>query len=164
MVASKRCGTSVTRSSPSVGFSTKTSGSECGCSQANKYEELIRPSTEYLMDNFTIVPYTGRPFRQHPPTDVPINCDKYHIKILTNYVSNLCIICVPAREINIWIWNTWLWSCCISHTFTMSHWSSGLTVCFPSQGSAVCARGDATHTLELGSPVSTVSLHDFCKK
>jgi hypothetical protein len=35
--------------------------------QANKYEELIRPSTEYLMDNFTIVPYTGRPFRQHPP-------------------------------------------------------------------------------------------------
>jgi hypothetical protein len=29
-----------------------------------------------------------------------------------------------------------LWSSCISHIFTMSHWSSGLTICFPPQGAA----------------------------
>ncbi len=32
-----------------------------------------------------------------------------------------------------------MWSFCISHTFTMSHWSSGLTICFPPQGAALCA-------------------------
>ncbi len=52
-----------------------------------------------------------------------------------------------------------LLSSCISHTFTMSHWSSGLTVCFLSQGAVVCcAPGDANHTLELGLPVNVVSL------
>jgi hypothetical protein len=34
-----------------------------------------------------------------------------------------------------------LWSSCISHIFTMSHWSSGPTVCFPPQGAAVCTPG-----------------------
>ncbi len=34
-----------------------------------------------------------------------------------------------------------LWSSYISHTFTMSHWSSGLTVCFLPQGAAVNAQG-----------------------
>jgi hypothetical protein len=34
-----------------------------------------------------------------------------------------------------------LWSSCISHTFTMSHWSSGLTVCFLPQGAAIRALG-----------------------
>jgi hypothetical protein len=34
-----------------------------------------------------------------------------------------------------------LWSSCISHTFTMSHWSSGLTVCFRPQEVAVRAIG-----------------------
>ncbi len=34
-----------------------------------------------------------------------------------------------------------MWSSCISQTFTMSHWSSGLNVCFPPQGAVVCALG-----------------------
>ncbi len=34
-----------------------------------------------------------------------------------------------------------VWSSCISHTFIMSHWSSGLTVCFPPQRAMVCALG-----------------------
>jgi hypothetical protein len=34
-----------------------------------------------------------------------------------------------------------MWSSCISHDFTMSHWSSGLTICFPPQGAAVRALG-----------------------
>ncbi len=34
-----------------------------------------------------------------------------------------------------------LWSSCISHTFTMSHWFSGLTVSSPPQGAAVCTLG-----------------------
>jgi hypothetical protein len=38
-----------------------------------------------------------------------------------------------------------LWSSCISHTFTMSHWPSVLTVCFPVQGAAVCAPGCSPH-------------------
>ncbi len=46
--------------------------------------------------------------------------------------------------------NNILWSSCISHTFTMFHWSSELTVCFPPQGAAIRALGGATHTLELG--------------
>ncbi len=34
-----------------------------------------------------------------------------------------------------------LWSSCISHNFTISHWSSGLTVCFPTQRAAFWAGG-----------------------
>ncbi len=39
----------------------------------------------------------------------------------------------------------------------MSHWLSELTVCFPTQGASFAPWG-ATHTLELGLPVSPVSL------
>ncbi len=61
----------------------------------------------------------------------------------------------------LWKWKrtwTWMWSSYISHTFNMSHWSSGLTICFPPQGAMVRAPRGATHTLELGLPVSAVSL------
>jgi hypothetical protein len=34
-----------------------------------------------------------------------------------------------------------LWSSCISHTLTMSHWSSRVTVCSPPQGAAIRALG-----------------------
>ncbi len=53
-----------------------------------------------------------------------------------------------------------LWSSCISHTFTMSHWSIGLTVSFPHRGQQFAPRG-AAHILELGLPVSTISPHLF---
>ncbi len=48
-----------------------------------------------------------------------------------------------------------------AHTFTMCHWFIALTVCFPPRGSSPCP-GGATHTLELGLPVSAVSLPCFC--
>jgi hypothetical protein len=43
---------------------------------------------------------------------------------------------------------------------TQSYWSNGPIVCFPPQEAAVRALGvQPTFTLELGIPVSTVSLH-----
>jgi hypothetical protein len=42
-----------------------------------------------------------------------------------------------------------VWSLLNSLSTTMSHWSRGLTVCFPRQGAAFVPRG-ATYTLELG--------------
>ncbi len=55
--------------------------------------------------------------------------------------------CVRNREINTYSALPFftviapLWSSCISHTFTMSHWSSGQTIYFPPQGAAICTPG-----------------------
>jgi hypothetical protein len=47
-----------------------------------------------------------------------------------------------SRKANTHYWGGGaLWSSCISHTFTMSHWSSGLTICFLPQGAVVHAPG-----------------------
>ncbi len=43
------------------------------------------------------------------------------------------------------------------HTTIMSHWSSGLTIC-PATGGNGLRPGSTTHTLELGLPISAVSL------
>ncbi len=51
------------------------------------------------------------------------------------YIYSKCRIYMYIFQlINRYIYMYILWSSCISHTFTMSHWSGGLTVCFPSQG------------------------------
>jgi hypothetical protein len=50
-------------------------------------------------------------------------------------------ILLGSRQAHTHYWGGALWSSSISHTFTMSHGSSGLTVCFPPQGAAVRALG-----------------------
>jgi hypothetical protein len=51
-----------------------------------------------------------------------------------------------------------LGSSCISHTFTMSHLSNGLNHLLLATGGYRLRPGGATHTLEVGLPVSAISL------
>jgi hypothetical protein len=56
-----------------------------------------------------------------------------------------------------------LWSSCISLIFTMSHWSSRITVCFSPQGAAVRAPGVQPTLWELGLPISVFSLATYAR-